>query len=491
MKTGLLFLSLLFSLFMPALSSAKRIHLRPSADRYFAAASPDEKYAFLRAMPKGADLDVEIYGSAYAETIMARAAKRGDCLDKSMTLTAAPCTETQTQARQLLSDHELYRAAMDACSFPVSLGTDRDRFFKISRQFEQAGRGTEGEILARLASRAAKAHVLYLEVEVEPADGAGALGKRLGWDGNFQNTLLNLENNGIANNAKTATQEVLRYESEKNMRLKCGTPDADPGCKVAIGFLYGVERTAMPGIVFAKMATGIHLADTPHSGFSGILLKGPEDESTQRFNLHMKMLDFFKSIHPGAPVAVNAGELNTELATPEDLSFHVSEAVMLGHATRIGGGSDIVHEVEDLPKKLAKMRTLIDVCPSRIHAVLGENNDPLRLYMKYGVPVALSSCDAGILRSELPAEYLKASLDNNLTYGELKRIVRTSLEQSFLPGKGLWINNGKFIPVRQCQRDAMVGRMLTSFCQDYLNANRKAKLEWQLEAEFKAFERRY
>ncbi len=491
MKTALLFLSFLSCLICTFPASAKHLQRKPRIDQYFASASPDEKLAFLFAMPKGADLDMEISGSAYAESIMASAAKKGLCLDNTLALQAPPCKEDQIPASKLLSDPVLQRHMLDAWSFPESQGTDRDRFFRTLGRFAMATHGMEGELLAKMASRAARDHVMYLEVEVEPDDGADALGKRLGWDGHFVNTLHNLQNNGISKIVQSATKTIKDFESEKNKRLKCGMQDADPGCMVAIGYLYGIDRTALPGEVFAKMETGLELASMPNSGFSGILLKGEEDQAVKDFNLHMQMLDFLKNLHPKAHVAVNAGELTPELATPEDLSFHVSEAVMLGHAQRIGSGSDIMFEVPDLPGKLAKMKVLVDICPSRIRAVLGDGSDALRLYLKHGVPVAISSCDGGLLRSELSPEYLKASTLDDLSYENLKRIARDSLEHSFLPGRSLWVNAEKFTPVRQCERDVIVGRMLNSFCQDYLEANRKAKLEWQLETEFKAFEKRY
>jgi hypothetical protein len=491
MKTALLFLSVLSCFICSFPVSARHLQGRSRIDQYFASANPDEKLAFLIAMPKGADLDMELAGSAYAETIMASVAKKGGCLDNTLALQPPSCKEDQIPARNLLTDPELYRHMLDAWSFPESQGTDRERFFRTLGKFATATHGMTGEILANMASSAAREHVMYLEVEIEPDDGVRALGKRIGWDDNYQNTLHNLQNNGISRLAKSSTDVIRMIEAEKNGRLHCGMQDADPGCRVAIGYLYGIDRANSPGEVFAQLEVGLELASMPNSGFSGILLKGAEDQTLKDFNLHMQMLDYLKTLHPKAHVAVNAGELTPELATPKNLSFHVSEAVMLGHAQRIGAGSDIMYEVPDLPGKLAKMKVLVDICPSRIRAVLGDNADPLRLYLKHGVPVAISSCDGGLLRSELPSEYLKASLDDDLTYANLKRIARDSLERSFLPGRSLWRNAERFSPVRQCERDVMVGRLLTSFCQDYLNANRKAKLEWQLESELKAFERRY
>jgi len=57
---------------------------------------------------------------------------------------------------------------------------------------------------------------------------------------------------------------------------------------------------------------------------------------------------------------------------------------------------------------------------------------PLPAYMRYGVPVALATDDQGVSRSDMTHEYLRAAETYNLTYSDLKRMARQSLEHSFL-----------------------------------------------------------
>ena len=488
MKTFILLLLACFA----SVASAKHLPPQSKIAHYFEAADPEAKLAFLLAMPKGGELDAEMPGSVYAESMIAWAAKKGLCMAEDMSLSMPPCGEGKLAARAVLADPALYRKTLNAWSMRGLAGKNRDHFFSSFGKFEKATQGMTGAMLSQMLSRAAKEHVLYLEVALAPdGEAALALGKRLGWDGNLHNTLENLRNNGLSTIAAASQKEIKLAEAEKDQRLKCGTIAADPGCKVSIRYLYSVSRNAMPGEVFAQMAAGLELASRPDSGFSGILLAGAEDESMPDFSLHMQMLDFLKPVYPKAHVAVNAGELNLDLAPPEGLSFHVSEAVMLGHAERIGQGSDILREPPGLLQKLAKKKVLVDICPGRTDTVLGEYANPLPVYLKYGVPVALSSCDAGVLRSDISTEYLKASLEDHLGYPELRNLARNSLEYAFIPGRSLWANAAKFVPVRQCERDVRYGRMLSAFCQDYLDANQKARLQWQLEAEFRAFEKRY
>ena len=57
---------------------------------------------------------------------------------------------------------------------------------------------------------------------------------------------------------------------------------------------------------------------------------------------------------------------------------------------------------------------------------------PLPAYLAAGVPVVLSSDDAGISRIDLTNEYLRAARDFGLEYRALKAIARNALIYSFL-----------------------------------------------------------
>ena len=49
------------------------------------------------------------------------------------------------------------------------------------------------------------------------------------------------------------------------------------------------------------------------------------------------------------------------------------------------------------------------------------------------VPVALSTDDEGVARIDLTHEYTRAALEYKLSYADLKQMVRTGLEHTFLP----------------------------------------------------------
>jgi len=76
---------------------------------------------------------------------------------------------------------------------------------------------------------------------------------------------------------------------------------------------------------------------------------------------------------------------------------------------------------------------------------------PLPVYISHGVPVALATDDQGVSRSDMTHEYLRAVETYKLSYPQLKRMSRQSLEHSFLPGASLWL--GDFRRVAACAAD--------------------------------------
>ena len=112
------------------------------------------------------------------------------------------------------------------------------------------------------------------------------------------------------------------------------------------------------------------------------------------------------------------------------------------------------------------------------------DRDPLPVYRKHGVPVTLSTDDEGVNRSLLTAEFERAVLTYNLTYADLKEMVRNSIEYSFAPGASYWKDRKYGTIGTACS----AGKQ-TKGCHDYLDKNEKARLGVDLEERFAAFER--
>lgn len=468
--------------------------------RYFESIrkSPPQMFAFLKRMPKGADLHSHLSGAVYAESYIQWAAAKGLCLNQSsLAIAQPPCDQAagKPPASTALSNPILYRQLVDAMSMrnsEYSGQSGHDHFFDTFGKF---GGATFGQMMAEVASRAASGRVSYLELMLTPDGGkASLLGTQAGWNGDYEGTLAKLKSSGIDEAVAAGIKALQEAESEKNGLLKCGSPQADPGCSVTIRYVAQVSRGSALGAVFAQMVTGFALANDPNSKVVGLNLVQPEDSlpSMQNFSTQMEMLNFLKPRYPKAHITLHAGELAPGLVPPDGLTFHIRDSVLKGHAERIGHGVDIMYEDDPygLLKELARRNVLIEICLTSNDAILGirKEHHPLKIYMEHGVPVALATDDEGVARSEISREFLKAAEDHGLGYIQLKAMARNSLQHAFLPGGSLWSDARKFSPMPQCAKDLGAMNAPTGACKQYLDSNEKARLQWKLEQEFRAFE---
>jgi adenosine deaminase len=465
---------------------------------------PPQMLAFLRRMPKGADLHSHLSGAVYAESYIQWAADKGLCVNQSTAvLSQPPCVEGsgQTPASTALSNQVLYRRLIDAWSmrnWQYSGLSGHDQFFDSFGKFGAATSGQAGRMLAEVVSRAARGRVLYLELMLTPDGPASSvLGQQVGWDGDFGGTLNRLRSAGIANAAAAGVKAIRDAEEAKDRLLGCGTPRADVGCAVTVRYVAQVSRGAALGPVFAQMVTGFALADDPTSKVVALNLVQPEDSlpSMQNFTVHMAMLSFLRPLYPKAHVTLHAGELAPGMVPPEGLTFHVRESVLRGGAERIGHGVAVMNEDDPygLLREMARRNVLVEICLTSNDTILGirKEQHPLATYLQYGVPVALATDDEGVARSEISREYLKAAEEHGLGYVQLKTMARNSLQYAFLPGANLWADARRFAPAAPCVRDAPGGGSTSDACRRFLAASEKARLQWRLEAELKSFEDGY
>ncbi len=461
--------------------------------------SPPQLFAFIKQMPKGADLHNHLSGAIYAESYIQWAAENGLCVNNTtFALALPPCNPGQSAVSAALTNTVLYRQLVDSWSmrnWQVSGQSGHDHFFDAFAKFGPATFNQTGKMIAEAAARAARGNVVYLELMFTP-DGsvASQIGQKVGWDGDATATLKRLQDADIASAAAAGIKNIKEAEAEKNRLLKCGTTEADPGCGVETRYLSQVSRGGSLGAVFAQMVNGFELASDPASKVVGLNLVQPEDwlQSMQNFTAQMRMLQFLRSRYPKVHLSLHAGELAPGVVPPEGLSFHIRDSVLVAGAERIGHGVDVMHETDpyDLLKQLATKNVMVEICLSSNDLILGVrgNDHPLRTYLEYGVPIALATDDEGVSRSEISAEFLKAAIDHGLGYLQLKTMARNSLEHAFISGESLWSDAHKFAPVRQCNSDVSVGKLASASCNHYIAASEKARLQWRLEELFAKFE---
>jgi adenosine deaminase/adenosine deaminase CECR1 len=246
--------------------------------------------------------------------------------------------------------------------------------------------------------------------------------------------------------------------------------------------------------VFASLffATELQRAD---DRVVGLNIVAPEDNpgALRDYDLHMQMLDFLWRQHPETRISLHAGELTLGLVKPSNLRSHIRSAIEIGHAARIGHGVSIGYEDDafGLLRLMAERSILVEINLTSNEQILGQKNDdhPFPDYLSYDVPVALSTDDQGIARSDLTNEYAMAARRYSLTYNDLKKIARNSVTFSFLPGSSIWKDAATFARVAECEADKI--DWTSEICNAYLRSSPKAKEQWRLEAGFLDFERRY
>src|SRR5262249_52997254 len=121
---------------------------------------------------------------------------------------------------------------------------------------------------------------------------------------------------------------------------------------------------------------------------------------------------------------------------PPDLTFHIRQAVEIGGARRIGHGVSLAFE-RDAQGLLADMRArpvVVEISLTNNDVILGVRgkDHPFPVYLAAGVPVVLSTDDAGVSRIDLTNKYFRAARDYGLGYAQLKAIARNSLSYSSL-----------------------------------------------------------
>ena len=408
---------------------------------------PELLLAFLQEMPKGGDLHIHLSGAIYAESLIDWASENALCVDRSTSkLIHAACDSCDAynpkpSVRCAFQDHVLYNQMVDAWSmrnWHREEESGHDRFFETFDKFGPAMDRHTGEAFAEVASRAAEDHLQYVEV-MHTADGrdAATLGTKIGWEDDFGAFREKLLTGGMHEIVASVRAKMDADEAREKEVLGCGTPRANAGCGVMVRYLYQVLRGLPREQVFAQILLGFELtkADARFVGFNLVM---PEDYYVPMhdFDLHMRIIEALHKFYPSAHVSLHADELAMGLVPPEGLRFHIRESVERAGAERIGHGVAVMNEDNPigLLKEMAKKKVLVEICLTSNDVILGVSGDrhPLPIYMKYGVPVALATDDEGVSRTDITHEFLRAALDYGLTYTDLKRMARASLEHSFL-----------------------------------------------------------
>lgn len=484
---------------------------RASLNLEAARSNPLQLRNFLLHMPKGADLHNHLSGAVYAESWIRAAAEDQLCFDpaamqgtksvfsKPESQKSPSCNNGKIPAADIYKDQNLYDDLIDSFSmrgFVPSPGiTGHDQFFRTFARFGGISHGHLGEWFDEVATRAGRQNEQYMELMHTPEfSQAAKAAYEIGWQDDLAKFRDALLARGIGQDIADARQELEAAEQLRAGREYCSEANSSAGCKVELRYLCQVLRGFPKQQVFAQAIFCFELANADPR-FVGINFVMPEDGYTSMtdYALQMRMVQFLHPLYPKVHISLHAGEIAPGLVPDEGLCCHIRLAVEQGAAERIGHGVDIMYEdrPHELLKELAARHVMVEISLSSNDLILGVagKDHPFPLYRQFGVPVSLNSDDEGVSRIDLTHEYVRAVQTYDLHYVDLKQMVRTSLEHTFLPGDSLWAARDRFTStVSACSHDQPGAEKPSASCASFLKSSEKAQQQWELEKRSRAFE---
>lgn len=403
---------------------------------------------FFRRMPKGGDLHHHLSGSIPAED-MIRLALEGNLSIEPETLKLVPAgSPASLPLQELLAQDGARDRVIDAWTTRAEAAAGRlaaDHFFTTFGKFGRSLDGREVEMLRIVRRIASGENTSYLETLVSfptATQQVSQMGLDIGWKEKEGDLLAALLERGLGTVAETLALSVDEFHmTSLGEGIVPGTAqELEAGPLVRYQVYAG--RTREPEAVFAQLALACEIALRTDL-VVGINLVGPEHHprSLADHAKHVHMLGFLVE-HYGMgkkfSLALHAGELVPRLVPPGFRDSHVRDAVKIAGARRVGHGVDILQE-EEPEKILALLRDekiAIEVPLTSNEHLLGIRNGahPLLRYVAAGVPVTLSTDDAGVLDTTLTEQFaLAATRYPTLRYAEFREMARNSLRHSFLP----------------------------------------------------------
>jgi len=409
---------------------------------------PTALRAFVRTMPKGGDLHVHLSGAVYAEDLIVWGKDKNLCFDlPTLSMTDKACgTETAPNIADALDpakrgSQTLYDRMVNALSmrsFLLSAGipSGHDQFFATFGRFGAVTWLIPAEMTAAMLKHYAADAVQHTELMITllPFDyGPKLMAAIAGVAGN-EERLKRLREGDLDAAVAEATKTIDGWVKRIDEILNCDAQRGQPGCAVSYKYIAQVNRNADEASVFMQTAFAAALARADKR-VGGVNFVGPEDYRIARtdYARHMATIGFLAK---DVPVALHAGELWIGIVPPEDLSFHIRQAVEVAGARRIGHGVALSFErrSNELLDAMRRKPVAVEINLTSNDVILGVrgNDHPLMAYWTARVPVVLSTDDMGVSRIDLSNEYFRAARDYPFGYRELKKIARNSLDHAFI-----------------------------------------------------------
>lgn len=458
---------------------------------------PNALYSFFKKMPKGGELHYHLAGGAYPEAMLSLAAKGHYCLDKSTYIMSKnPSLCDGEKSKNIVNQPLLYNQIIKNWSmkdFIPGEESGHDHFFNSFIKYNAIVFDYRPQLLADIVERAAQQNELYLEIMAIPDNANsrqfGELTKK--YNSLAQKRQFLLKNKSFQANISKTVSESDAILDGLQQELKCAKAPQSSACKIKVRLQYYVLREQPFDNVFAQALNAFESVSRSNGSLVGVNLVQAEDGiiSLRDYRQHMKIFEFLHKKYPDVHISLHAGELDPQAVMPQDLNYHIHDAIFTGNAQRIGHGVDISYEDQSdkTLKYMAEHQLPVEInliSNQKILNITGKQH-PLNTYLSKNVPVVLSTDDEGVLRTDLTRQYVEAVLNHGVGYSMIKRINRNAITYSFIPGKSIWANASQEELIPECQS------LNSKTCHEFLMNNQKGALQWELEKRLAEFEGQY
>lgn len=443
-----LFFTLIFSILL-------NISYSQSTNEYFEKIRNNEAAltAFFSQMPKGGDLHHHYFGSIYAEPLLDHAISENFYLNtETMRVEKEkPSSGNWEQFSTLKNRGELdaykqkiiQKWSVKDYNY-VDYPSDK-LFFESFMKFESAIKGNFGKGLLELKNRAITENVSYIETQLATipcamnTDDLTKFNVRLRQLAKIKDEKAILKSLDSVYN-KLQQKDAVSYANDFNTNFlaKLHNELKIDDDHFTMRYQNFVLRFMEPIDLFKNLVIAFISADNSPL-MAGVNIVSPEDGETSMkdYWLHMVMFKYCHSRYPNVKYTMHAGELTLGLVQPEELTWHIGAAVYTAEANRIGHGVDMAYEQNsyDLLRYMAKKNIPIEInlVSNEFILKVKENRHPLTLYKEFGVPIVISTDDAGILRTNMTEQYvLLAKRYKDITYADIKQFVYNSINYSFI-----------------------------------------------------------
>lgn len=444
---------------------------------------------FVSGMPKGGDLRVRLKESIYPEDYLLLAEREHYCITLPSYFAVPPlngaCPPGTAPAKKFFASEKNYQKAIKELS-SASLNS-KQRIISL----DEITPDQFGFLLGTVIENAAYQHLDYLEVLLPwfPQKITNDAAKT-DWKGTPDEMYTALSAIPVKTSIEAGKERLTSFMAGTKKYLQNETAQS-----VMVRMIASVDRTQMPSVVFAQLIYAFKTA-AADPRFVGVALFGDEDHpvALRDYELQIEMLNTLTSMKEFTDIKtiITSGYLEFGMIQPKKFKNRIRMAVTKGNATRISHCSAIMYENNpfELLKTLSEQKIPVEIALTSEEVVrsISAADNPFPILQRYDVPVVLVTENSGLTRIDITNEYVRAAHDYNLSYTDLKTLVRNSLEYSLLPGKSLWKNVSPYVMGNECS-DSLTNKK-TGLCQKLLIDSPKAHEQWNLEARFVEFERK-